>query len=245
MLRWLLGDENVSNLQPKEIARRFQTWRIEGKLANLGDDIAGGYLDADECSTIKRIATGERMEADIKNSTPFDFTPYATMVFSANTFPRLADTSQGMMRRLHPIEFSQVFTTEKNNKNIHLLDDLCTEENAKSFLKFGVACLARMCQTYEMTENLVSEEIKRDIVVTNSSVLQWLEDMEGGTDYVLGKTKTLAYEQYCRWCAMNGIRQCVTAKTMSQELKSYKGVTCTKFERDVNGKRIRVYEKNS
>lgn len=242
VLRWLLGDENVSNLQPKEIARRFQTCRIEGKLANLGDDIAGGYLDADACAIIKRVATGEMLEADVKNAMPYDFTPYVTMVFSANDFPRLADTSAGMMRRLHPIEFTQVFSTANGNKNIHLLEELQTEDNARAFLRLGIECLQVMCTTHEMTENAACTNIKQDIVTTNSTVLQWVEDLDGGEGWIIDKTKTLAYGSYTDWCRDNGIRQPVSAKTMSHELKNYLGIELSKFARDASGKRIRVFD---
>ena len=193
---------------------------------------------------IKRVATGERMEADIKNSTPFDFTPYATMVFSANDFPRLADTSSGMMRRLHPIEFAQTFTSSAGNKNIHLLEELCTEDNALEFLRFGIECLHIMCETHEMTENQASTSIKKDIVTANSTVLQWVNDLDNGADWLVGKTKSLAYEKYGHWCIENGIRQPVSAKTMSHELKNYLGVTLTKFTQGTGRQRIRVYERN-
>ena len=66
MLKQVLGDGNISALQPRELSARFMASHMVGKLANLGDDIANGYLDGGECAAIKRVATGDTMFTDVK-----------------------------------------------------------------------------------------------------------------------------------------------------------------------------------
>ena len=76
LLKNVIGDENISGLQPKEIAARFMGSHIVGKTANLGDDIASGYLDDRDCAVIKSIATGDLMFTDVKGGKGFHYQPY-------------------------------------------------------------------------------------------------------------------------------------------------------------------------
>jgi P4 family phage/plasmid primase-like protien len=221
-LRYVLGSENVASLEPKDIDKRFQAVQLVGKLANLSDDIANGYLDGDACSKIKNLATGDPIYTDVKGSNGFTFTPCCTLVFSANEFPRLADTSEGMMRRLFPISFTQRYIGERRDQ--HLQDKLNTEECAERAIYDAVEMLQLLIERGDMTPNETSRRIKQEIITDNSTVIQWIDDCEGW-DVVRGKSKELAYELYADWARRNGVRNPVGAKKMCDEIRAYSGMT--------------------
>ena len=237
-ISYVIGEENVALLQPDELGVRFQKASLVGKLVNLSDDIANGYLDGKECAEIKRLATGEPTRTDVKGSNAFNFIPCCTLIFNANTFPRLADTSDGMMRRLFPIEFSRIFKGAE--KKPHLSDELQVEECAERAIYDAVEMLQLLIERGEMTPNDVSTRIKQEIVTDNSTVLQWVDDI-GGWCEVQGESKETAYSSYETWARNNGVRNPVSAKTMCNEIKAHSGMTLCEFSRDDLGKRTRVF----
>lgn len=205
VLHIVIGTENISALQPHEMSQRFQAASLAGKLANLGDDISSEYLSADACSVIKKVATGSMLRSDIKGGEPIKFKPYATCVFSANQFPRLADNTYGMRRRLFPIEFRAKFKRTDPDHDPAIVDKLTSEESCQYLCKIGVEGLRRVIESNELTPNLKSREMLHDIEVENDSVLQWIEDLELSPEYARGRALTSVYTDYKVYCSDNSI----------------------------------------
>lgn len=66
------------------------------------------------------LTSGDRISAERKGQDPFNFTPFAKLVFSANEIPELEDKTYSIWRRLILLEFSNVF---EENKNVNLIDE--------------------------------------------------------------------------------------------------------------------------
>lgn len=201
----VLGDENVSALQPREIGVRFQAGQLAGKLANLGDDISSDYIDADSCSIIKKVATGSQLYTDVKGSDGFKFKPYCTMVFSANEFPRLGDNTYGMYRRLFPLRFNAVFRREDPDFDPDIGDKLKDEESIEYLCVLGVEGLRRVIAQSSLTPNDESRKILADIEVDNSTVVQWIVSGDLAAESVIGRTAQEVYSDYKEWCQDNGV----------------------------------------
>ena len=204
LLKDVVGNENISGLQPKEITAHFLGSHIVGKTANLGDDIASGYLDDRDCSVIKSVATGDLMFTDVKGGKGFHFQPYCTMVFSCNQFPRLADTTPGFMRRLFPIEFNAVFSATDPDYDPMIGEKLREEETLEYACVLGVEGLRRVIENRIPTPNELSESMKGDIAREANTAMQWFHDDNVTADYLRGMTKEEAYEKYLKWCERNG-----------------------------------------
>ena len=110
MIQALLGKENISSLDMSMLGKQFHTGQLAGKLANLGDDISNEFQRGDLLAVFKKVVDGNRIYADVKGIEGFEFEPYTMLVFSANEFPRLADYTDGMLRRIFPIEFNAKFS---------------------------------------------------------------------------------------------------------------------------------------
>lgn len=204
LLQNVIGDENISSLQPKEVTARFMGSHIVGKTANLGDDIAGGYLDDHDCSVIKSIATGDLMFTDVKGGKGYYYHPYSTLVFSCNQFPRLADTTPGFMRRLFPIEFNAVFDVTDADYDPMIGEKLRNEEVLEHACVIGVEGLRRVIEQHRPTPNELSDSVKNDVAQEGNTAMMWFYDEEIKADDLRGKTKDEVYEQYVDWCKKNG-----------------------------------------
>lgn len=246
LLRFTVGEDNVSSMQPKDIGKRFQAAHVLGKTANLGDDIAGGYLDEESCDVLKKITTGDTLYTDVKGGNGFDFKPYCTMVFSANNFPRLADTSDGMMRRLFPVRFAARFSRSDPGFDPTIGEKLRTEEAARAMLSLAVDGLLRVRSTARLTPNDESAAISSEIMADSDTIVQWLNDMPLNGMELVGMSKAQAYGLYEDWCDRNGYRQTKQgSRKMVARIGTFLGLTLTKSGHvyDENGRKtVKCFE---
>ena len=247
LLKDVVGDENISGLQPKDITARFLGTHIVGKTANLGDDIASGYLDDKDCAIIKSVATGDLMFTDVKGGTGFKFEPYCTMVFSCNAFPRLADTTPGFMRRFMPIEFNARFTNTDPDFDPMIGEKLRKEETLEYACLIGVEGLRRVIAQNGPTPNEMSEAVKGDLAREGNTALQWFNDDGITAEHIIGMTKEEVHREYVEWAERNGYaRTAMASGTLSAQIGTYFRLRCTKSDhREFAGvrKTVKVYER--
>ena len=206
MLRALLGSKNISSLDLGVIGKQFQTGRLLGKLANLGDDISNEFQKGDVLAVFKKVATGERLYTDVKNGDGFEFAPYCTMVFSSNEFPRLADYSEGMMRRIFPIEFNAKFSKSDPDYNPRITKDVTSEAACQRMCVLGLIGLGSVMANNGFTENDASLRRLREIELENDSVLCWADDAGEDASTIDGKTVAECYEAYKVYCLDSGTK---------------------------------------
>jgi len=103
-----LGGGNVSALPLHKLeSDRFAAARLIGKLANVCADLPTEHLSG--TSTFKAVSGGDALTAEYKFRDSFDFTPFARLVFSANSPPRSQDASEGFFERWLVIPFEGKF----------------------------------------------------------------------------------------------------------------------------------------
>lgn len=218
MLQALLGRENISSLDLSMVGRQFYTNQLAGKLANLGDDISNEFKSGEVLSIFKKVVDGNRIYADVKGVEGFEFEPYCTLVFSANEFPRLGDYSEGVMRRLFPIEFNAVFRKTDADYDPRIGRKVTSERACKRMAVLGIQGLRQVIERNGFTPNAASERKVEDIRADNDSVLAWAIDTQRGADELDGTVAQALYDEYRSWCADTGAN----------------AVKRTKFTRSVN-----------
>jgi putative DNA primase/helicase len=62
---------------------------------------------------LKKIISGEPVKVDTKFIPSYDARPFCKIIFSANDMPKIADTSNGIFRRLLLIDFDNVVPDSK------------------------------------------------------------------------------------------------------------------------------------
>lgn len=200
VMRSLLGVENVSSLDIATLGQRFQAAAIVGKIANLGDDIPDGFLQNSELAIFKKLVTGETIYTDVKNGTGFDFRPSATLVFSMNAMPRLADTTDGVFRRLAFIPFRRRFAPGMDGYDPHMAEKMSQSENLQRLALLGLMELPQLVNRGAFTIIPDMAEEVETIRMENDVVRRWLyEEMVEDTD-LDGRWTDDVYRDFARWC---------------------------------------------
>lgn len=244
LLQNVLGGGNVSSLQPKELSARFMASHMAGKLANVSDDIANGYLDGTECAMLKRVITGDTIFTDVKGGDGYSMRPYATVVLACNAFPRVADTSDGFMRRLFAVGFNAKFTRDDPDYNPNIGFEMEKEDTLEYACKLGVMGLRHVIEENRLTPNRTNDEAKADIAEGSNSALQWIHDDGIEAYQITGKSKDEMYGMYVKWCERNGYtRTALSSFAVSKIVKEELDLNL-KGQSRRDGVKVRVYERN-
>lgn len=173
----ILGDENTSALDIKELGDRFSTALLFGKLANIGDDIGDDFLSGNAVSMFKKIVTGNRIKAERKGQNPFEFNPYTKLTFSANEMPHMRDKTGAMLRRLVMIPCDATFTKDDPDYRPFIKYELIERTAIEYFIKIGVEGLKRVLENNSFTEPEKCTERLKEFEVENDNFLQFVQDL--------------------------------------------------------------------
>ena len=203
VIKYMLGDENISALDLKELGDRFSTSMMFGKLANLGDDIGDDFLSGTQVSTFKKIVTGNRIKAERKGQDPFEFNPYIKMLFSANDIPRMKDKTGAVLRRLVIIPFNATFTVDDPDFDPYIKYKLVKQGSIEYLIRVGIEGLRRVIQQNHFTQ---SERVDREIKEyeeENNPIAGFIEDQ--GLDMIENQLTADVYKRYQVFCADNSL----------------------------------------
>lgn len=241
-LKAVLGIENISALELKDIGDRFNTAGIYGKLANIGDDISDDFLQGTQVSLFKKIVAGNRIKAERKGQDPFEFEPYCKLVFSANDIPRMRDKTGAALDRLVIIPFNAKFSKYNDDGSINpdfnnmIVYELTSRESAEYMVKLGVEGLYRLLDNGEFTQCGLVRQRLADYEEENNPIIGFIKNTK--RDEILNEPTNEVYIRYKTYCADNEFKP-LAANAFTRQL-------CSKLKLEVkqvrqNNKRIRIY----
>lgn len=224
-LSYVLGPKNTTAMKLHQLSERFNTQRIENKLANLGDDISDAYIS--DSSTLKSLITSDTILVDVKNKRPYEITPYATLIFSANTMPRATDATKALLDRIIIVPFKAQFSAEGGNLNTDMATVLHQPHIASEFLRRALLALQRVYTTKQLTKSSESEELKKEYEVENNSVLSFLTDVSGvgeDVDKAINRVPLQSvyclYSDYCRIAGLSPMSRIQFTRYMRHQLNN-------------------------
>ena len=232
VIKRLLGEDNISSVSLEDLNDRFKTFQLEGKLANIGDDISNKYIDNN--STFKKLVTGETVNVESKGKDPFDFNNYSKLIFSCNDMPRINDLSDGLKRRIILIPFNARFSKSDANFDPFIIDKLMKPEALEYLLNLALAGLERILYNRAFTIPESVSNAWTEYEKTNNPVLGFVEDAK-----IENELTSDVYLQYQTYCADSGLKH-LSKAVFTRELSKlgYK----TKQIR-INGKRPYIFIK--
>lgn len=243
----IIGSENKSRLSIDDMGNRFNKGMVEGKLANLGDDISDGYLKGDQLSVFKKMVTGDEMFTDVKGLDGYTFRPYATQVFSMNAVPRMSDVTEGIWRRLAFVPFYNSFKPGQPGFDPDIGHKLAQDENLRRGALLGLMSLRGLIERRDFTPiPAMQAEVER-ARVDNSSVARWATENDETAQTLDGCTVGEVYRRYRDWADDAGERFPRANNTFSSELMDFlaitagDGSTLKVSKTHINGKQVRVY----
>lgn len=238
MLNTLLGDDNYSSVDITNLARELDIASLANKLANIKDDIADNYMDGLNVSLFKQVATGNRCRGKFLYQDPFDFYPYATLIFSANNIPRIKDPTGAVTKRMIIIPFNAVFTKQDPDFDPFINEKLCEPECMEYLVKLGVDALMNIIMRNGFSTCAAADKEMEIYKVGNDSVLSFI--LEYGSENIENQTISSVYTAYELHCSNNGLKP-TTQIMMSKKIKTALGYDVKRSR--VNGKLYSIYVK--
>lgn len=195
-LNYCLGRDNVSNLSLHDLSKPFYLTAISGKLANLGDDIGDSFVA--DSSVLKSIATSDRIMGNIKFRDPIMFTPYCTLIFTANFIPRISDPTGAVQNRLQFVKFEADFTS---GADIGILDRLCTPENASIFLARAAWYYTHALSMGHYMPNQDTFGVAEEFSRSSNPILLFLDEIyRDRLNNLVGQEVSTVFDEFCRFC---------------------------------------------
>lgn len=234
----MLGRHNVSVMDLKELNERFGAVMLVNKCANIGDDIGDGFID--DSSVFKKIVTGQHITAEQKNQPKFEFLPYAKMIFSANSIPRIGRgrDSSAIVRRLVIIPFKATFKPTDPDY-VPFIGEKLSEETAIQYLiNLGVKALKRVLETNQYSTSETIEKELREFEETNNPILGFFA--EAGTEAIENQPTKDVYTLYSEYCIHNGLNPMGKGE-FSKQVKRHFDLDIV--DKKINGVKYRIFIK--
>lgn len=238
MLNNLLGDDNYSSVDITNLARELDIASLSNKLANIKDDISDNYMDGLNVSLFKQVATGNRCRGKFLYNDPFDFYPYATLIFSANSIPRIKDPTGAVTKRMVIIPFNAVFTKQDPDFDPFINEKLCADECMEYLIKIGVDALINVITRNGFSECKAADEEMDAYKLSNDSVLGFIK--EYGEEDIENQSVSSVYTAYELFCSNNGLKP-TTQVMMSKKIKTALDLDVKRSR--LNGKLFSIYVK--
>lgn len=190
----MVGRENSIALDIHALGARFMAAQLAGVLVDVSPDTSPERPDRASLSVLKSVATGDRINSDVKNSRPIDFYPYATPIIVANRAPGFLVDS-GLKRRPVVIPLKGKFPRRGPSP----LDTIANGENMPALLVHAVAGLRRFL-SQGATPCPAGDSVYAEVVALSSSVDLWISDQNDFPEALNGKPCATIYKQYVSWC---------------------------------------------
>jgi len=185
--------DNVSHLELSELFDRFKIAELEGKLANICTDVeTTKVMDA----RFKKIVAGEPQSAERKFKNPFEFQPFAKILFSANEFILTKDRTHGFYRRFDILRFNRIF--ELDEQKPELLQEL--KKEVPGIFNWALEGLNRLSQQkWIMTKSAYMEDCHNEFKRATNPLQLFIDEecVVEGNAIVDSNEFRSSYKQYC------------------------------------------------
>jgi putative DNA primase/helicase len=239
MVQCLLGDENISSLDLKELGDRFKTAEMFGKLANIGDDIGDEFIA--NPAIFKKLVTGERVSAERKGQNPFEFNNYSKLLFSANNIPRIKDKTGAVQRRLTIIPFDARFSADDPDFNPYIKHLLKTDEVMEYLINLGIAGLKRVLLNRKFTGSTKVQKAMDEYEENNNPIIRFFRECEDEEFQIENEPTNVVYKRYQEYCLANSLQPMSNIEFSKQVNRILNMRVENKW---LNGKKHRIFIKN-
>lgn len=172
-IRTLLGHENCAEESLKQLAdTRWSVSKINDKIANIDHDLNAEEID--NIGRIKKLASGDRITAEIKGEPKFTIKPACKHMFAANKAPNRSEDDTAFYNRWITVQFNHTIPDEDQDK--HLVEKLTSESELQGILNWAISGLKRLEDNGQFTEARMPVEIKEMWKQYGGSVEQFVSD---------------------------------------------------------------------
>ena len=206
MVRHVLGKQNVSALDLSDLNERFRAVGVFGKLANIGDDIDDSYVPT--TNIFKKMVTGSEITVERKGEDAFDFVPYAKLLFSANSVPRMGrgKDAGAIKRRIIIVPFEAKFDPSDPDFKPFIKDELRKQEAMEYLIILGIAGLKRVLLSNSFTESEKTRRSVEEYEEANNPILGFFKELEAEESKIENEPTAAIYKLYQAYCRRNKLQ---------------------------------------
>jgi putative DNA primase/helicase len=194
----MLGEGNVSHIGLARMSKDFGPIEIKDKLLNSCGETETKALDV---TNFKKIATGDRIQAEVKYKPDAIFRPIAKHMISMNAFPGIRDKTDAFFRRIIVMEYRQKF--EGDDDDPFLADKLQNELDGIFLWALEGLRQVLAVNRIEVPESVMAA--KRRFRTKVNPVLAFVdEECCEGKQYAVSPPSL--YKAYKAWCEEGGMQ---------------------------------------
>ena len=222
VIKELLGSDAYSSVALDQLDNDNHRALLVKKLANFDSDASTSKLKS---SVVKKLISGDDMQAKIVYSPAFQFKNNAKLVISVNHIPKNEDHSHGIFRKLIFIPFNQTFvddTAKSEGKTGIDMDRNIREKlfsEKQGIFNRVVESYKRLMYQVNFTDSKASNDLKNIFKTVNDPFLCWFNDhvekTENGGDLLYTKE---SYDDYKAFCAYSNIKVTETSVSFGKKL---------------------------
>jgi putative DNA primase/helicase len=194
-----VGPNNVAHFSLQRLEKdRFAVASLYQKLANICADLPSEHLQ--DSSLFKAITGCDRITAEFKYRNPFEFTPFARLIFSANHLPASKDASTAYFDRWLVIPFGRRFRGTAQEAPRRKLDaKLSSSRELSGVLNRVLPALRRIRKKDRFTEARSVIHQGRELQLASDPLSLWLEieTISSGSSLVSQDELHAAYARDC------------------------------------------------
>jgi putative DNA primase/helicase len=234
-VNYMVGAENRTALDLKELGDRFRTAELYGKLICAGDDIGDEFIA--NPAIFKKITSGDPIVVERKGQDPFTLYNYAKPIFSANNIPRIKDKTGAVLDRLVIVPFNASFSKNDAEYDPHIKYKLRTAEAMEYLIQLALDGLKRVLDNNGFTICQAVQDELEEYSEQNNPVIGFFKELEVDVDLLNQPTKDV-YLRYKLYCNDNGFNP-MSAGEFSKLVRKEYGLDIKVTK--VNGKSVRLF----
>lgn len=200
----LIGKKNMSHETLQALCYdKFAAAELKDKMINFVSDMPSEGLK--HVGIAKMIIAGDSLTVQRKHCNPFDFTPFAKLMFSCNAAPPVDATEDNLAwyRRLVMLDFPHIFSpnSTEHKEDKHLKSKLIVETEMSGYLNYALDGLERLMKNQEFSDRMSIEETRKSYIKKSDSckafVSECVEITNNHEDYELDTVVYRAFSDYC------------------------------------------------
>lgn len=199
----LIGSENATSLDLRELNKTFNTSMLFNKLVNLGDDISSKTLK--DTSVFKKLASSSKMKGEAKFQNPFTFESFCKNLFSCNVVPNIGsgEDFEAIKRRLIIIPFNAKFSNKDSDYDPNITNKMTTEESIEYIICKSLVAVKEVLERKSFTNDSLIDEVFTKYELQVSSFNLFADCIT--REYLLNKYLEDIYRQYNIFCVNNNV----------------------------------------
>ncbi|MFZ3315387.1 MAG: phage/plasmid primase, P4 family [Mycobacterium sp.] len=233
LLKALLGARNTSAVGLHDLTgNRFRTATLYGRLANLAGDLDSKWIN--DTAAFKAITGGDTVQAEHKYGAPFDFTPWALPIYSANKPFGSADSSEGWHARWVVVPFPNNFLGCEDRT---LDTKLQTDAELRGIMARGIRALPDLMDRGRLPQPTSVTEAKEAFIVASDAIRAWINECCRLHDDAPFIPRPLLYQAYRSYAtSIDNSPKPLGSREFYNRLEQIKGITrCKKVVEGFKG----------